>query len=135
MRTYVLKALVEFVKAMGFDDKDLIATIAIFHRATESASQPNAELRIGISTRDKPSQIISGVALPCTKEEAEMNQDTVAGVLQTCKVGKLYELTQLFTMEWCEDCGAPLYANPEGLVVHIEPPEDIQEDTFAPTLN
>jgi hypothetical protein len=28
-----------------------------------------------------------------------------------------------FPMEFCDDCGAPMYPNPEGELVHAEMPE------------
>lgn len=31
--------------------------------------------------------------------------------------------------EFCEDCGAPLFPNQKGDVVHAEMPDDVQPDT------
>jgi uncharacterized protein YuzB (UPF0349 family) len=30
-------------------------------------------------------------------------------------------------LEYCDDCGAPLFPNPEGENVHAEMPEDMQD--------
>jgi hypothetical protein len=38
-------------------------------------------------------------------------------------------LDQRFPLEFCDDCGAPLYPNPEGEPVHAEMPEEQTEAT------
>ena len=39
-------------------------------------------------------------------------------------VTELKKLPGTFTPEYCEDCGAPLFANAEGEIVHAELPEE-----------
>ena len=39
-------------------------------------------------------------------------------------VNEVKKLTGTFTPEYCEDCGAPLFANAEGEIVHAELPEE-----------
>lgn len=134
MRVYALKALVGFVGCMGFGPSELIATTAVFTRPTPSANEPNAEIRIGISTRISPDQVVAGITWPCNPEEADPNQNFAGEVLASLQVSRIAALDQVFTMEWCEDCGAPLYANPEGYVTHIEVPESMQQSA-TPTLN
>jgi uncharacterized Zn finger protein (UPF0148 family) len=38
-------------------------------------------------------------------------------------------LAATFTPEYCEDCGAPLFANGEGEIVHAELPEEADTHT------
>ena len=135
MRVYALKALVDFVACMGYGPFELIATTGIFQRAIESDSEPNTEIRIGIAPLNNPSTIIAGVVWPCMTEDVEGTQQFAGEVLASCDVTRIAALEQTFTMEWCEDCGAPLYANKDGLVTHIEVPEEVNADSFAPTLN
>ena len=135
MRVYALKALVDFVACMGYGPFELIATTGIFQRAIESDSEPNTEIRIGIAPLNNPGTIIAGVVWPCMTEDVEGTQQFAGEVLASCDVTRIAALEQTFTMEWCEDCGAPLYANKDGLVTHIEVPEEVNTDSFAPTLN
>jgi hypothetical protein len=35
-------------------------------------------------------------------------------------------LEERFPLEYCEDCGAPMYPNPEGELMHAELPDDAE---------
>ncbi|HEX7649512.1 MAG TPA: DUF2863 family protein, partial [Noviherbaspirillum sp.] len=37
--------------------------------------------------------------------------------------------SERFPMEFCEDCGAPLYPDSDGELVHAEMPEDVPSGT------
>jgi uncharacterized Zn finger protein (UPF0148 family) len=54
-----------------------------------------------------------------------LSQD-VETVLAECKVGEVTKLGGLFTPEFCEDCGAPLFADADGEMVHPELPEEAE---------
>jgi uncharacterized protein YuzB (UPF0349 family) len=41
-------------------------------------------------------------------------------------VNNVKKLTGTFTPEYCEDCGAPLFANGDGEIVHAELPEEAE---------
>lgn len=135
MRVYSLKALVDFVACMGYGPSELIATTGVFQRAVESENEPNTEIRIGISPLNDPNTIIAGVVWPCMNEDVDGTQQFAGEVLASCDISRIFALDQTFTMEWCEECGAPLYANKNGLVTHIEVPEEVNPESFAPTLN
>ncbi len=47
------------------------------------------------------------------------------------ELGISYEKTAVerFAMEFCEDCGAPLFADPQGELVHAEMPEEARKET------
>ena len=47
------------------------------------------------------------------------------------ELGISYEKTAVerFAMEFCEDCGAPLFADTNGELVHAEMPEDARKET------
>ena len=78
-------------------------------------------------------EVVHGVVWPLLGAEDETS-DSAAEIEQTLKaagVGEVLVLQQRFALEYCEDCGAPLYANAEGEVVHAEMPE--QDAHQAPT--
>jgi len=49
--------------------------------------------------------------------------------LAECGVSEVKRLPGTFTPEYCEDCGAPLFANGEGEIVHAELPEEADTQT------
>lgn len=136
MQIFALKALVDFVCCMGFETKDLIATAAIFTRPHPNDTDPNNEIRIGMSLANDPNHVIAGVIWPVATGEPEDSQQAASQVLAACGIPKIVTLDQTFPMEWCEDCGAPLYAAANGMVTHIEVPESLKDKNFnPPTLN
>lgn len=69
--------------------------------------------------------VVHGVVWPLLGNEDETT-DSAGEIEQTLRaagVGEVLVLQQRFALEYCEDCGAPLYANAEGDVVHAEMPE------------
>ncbi len=134
-RLFSLKALVSYVCVGKTKPEDLVATTAIFSIVSEGSSrETQPEIRIGISLFLAPEKIISGIVWPCDANELEIAQSFAGEVLTMQGVQTVVAHSQLFPMEWCEQCGAPLYANPDGLVVHAERPDSPQGD-FRPTLN
>ena len=51
-----------------------------------------------------------------------------------CKVGEITRLTGLFAPEFCEDCGAPLFADADSEMVHPELPEEAETTVGALSL-
>ena len=136
MRIFAVRSLVDYVCCMGYRPADLIATTAVFTKmGGETHEGDGDEIRVSISVKDQPSKVVAGVVAPSMPEDNDNNQTFIGAVLDNCRVGRIIPLTQTFPMEWCEECGAPLYANPEGYVCHIEPPAGLDESKFAPTLN
>ncbi len=136
MRVFCLKALVSFVCCMNYVPQNLLVTTALFVNPNESAEgEAASEIRIGVSTKDRPNAVIAGVVWSMVNEDPDALQQFAADILRIEKVDRIVALDQTFPMEWCEDCGAPLYATSTGEVAHIEMPEEIQQERFAPTLN
>ncbi|MGH9960871.1 MAG: DUF2863 family protein, partial [Pyrinomonadaceae bacterium] len=50
----------------------------------------------------------------------------IEALLRERGVGRTIALEELFPLEYCDDCGAPLFANAEGEPVHAEWPEDAE---------
>jgi Protein of unknown function (DUF2863) len=46
-------------------------------------------------------------------------------LLHECGITDIKHPTERFAMEFCDDCGAPLYCDPEAELVHAEMPEDV----------
>lgn len=118
-RPYSLKASVAFLQTtLSLMASDLRAVIAPFHERRLE------EYRIGFTLRDE-SEVVHGVVWPLL--DAEDESTDVAGqieaVLREAGVGQIVSLDQRFPMEYCDDCGAPLYPDPEGEPVHAEMPE------------
>jgi hypothetical protein len=86
------------------------------------------EYRIGF-TRTDSGDVIHGVVWPMLDSEDDAT-DTAAqieAVLREAGVGEVLMLDHRFPLEYCDDCGAPLYPNPEGEPVHAELPEEQAE--------
>src|SRR5574337_907159 len=70
-----------------------------------------------------------GVVWPLLGAEDETTEvrAQIEAVLKECGVHEIQNLEHPFPLEYCEDCGAPLYPSPEGEVVHAEMPEEQAE--------
>lgn len=117
-RTYSLRAAVAYLQAtLEVPPSALRAVVAPFYdRRLE-------EWRVGFALQT--GEVVHGVVWPLLGAEDETS-DAAAEIEQTLKaagVGEVLVLQQRFALEYCEDCGAPLYANAEGEVVHAEMPE------------
>ena len=53
--------------------------------------------------------------------------EKMVAILRENGVTDVRRLPALFALEFCEDCGAPQFANPMGELVHAELPDDIDE--------
>lgn len=119
-RAYALKASTAFLGTqLNLAPGDLRAVIGAFH------DQRLEEYRIGF-TRTSTIDVIHGVIWPLLESEDE-NTDVVSQIeatLKECGIRDVITLDQRFPVEFCDDCGAPLYPNPEGEPVHAEMPEE-----------
>ncbi|MDR1423841.1 MAG: DUF2863 family protein [Azoarcus sp.] len=82
------------------------------------------EYRIGF-TLDGDDDVVHGVVWPLLGAEDETVDvpAEIEAVLRECGIGAIKVLDHRFPLEYCDDCGAPLYPSPEGEVVHAEMPE------------
>lgn len=126
-RPYSLRAAVAYLQAaLDIQPGALRAVAAPFYdRRLE-------EWRVSFA-RQANGDVVHGVVWPLLGSEDE-SSDTAGEIEQTLRatgVGEVLVLQQRFALEYCEDCGAPLYANADGEVVHAEMPE--QDAHQAPT--
>ncbi|MBS0545865.1 MAG: DUF2863 family protein [Proteobacteria bacterium] len=118
-RPYSVRASVAFLgTALETPAANLRAVIAPFwDRQLE-------EYRIGFTVRGDD-QVVHGVVWPLlgAEDDTSDSPSQIEALLRECGVADVVNLDHHFPLEYCEDCGAPLYPSPEGEVVHAEMPE------------
>lgn len=122
-RPWSLRSAVAFLQTMlNRPATEFRAVIAPFH------DRQLEEYRIGFTPRGA-SDVLHGVVWPLLESEDD-NSDTPAqieAVLREAGITSVLQLDHRFPLEYCDDCGAPLYPNPEGEPVHAELPEEQTE--------
>jgi len=127
VRPFGIRAAVAFLEnALKTKAPELKAVIAGF------GEERVDEYRVGFC-RDDEGEVAHGVVWPLYGREDENARpgpiDDVVAQLNECGVTEVRRLTGTFTPEYCEDCGAPLFANGEGEIVHAELPEEADTHT------
>ena len=118
-RPYSLKASVAFLQTVqGIIPADLRAVVGPFY------DRRMEEYRVGLGPRGKDA-VWHGIVWPLlgTEDEATDAAGEIETVLRECGVKDVIFLDHHFPMEFCDDCGAPMYPDPEGELVHAEMPE------------
>lgn len=124
-RPYAIRASVAFLGAeLETPASNLRAVIAPFH------DRDLEEYRIGFARRDGD-KVVHGVVWPLLGAEDDQSDipAQIEAVLRDCGVGEVVYLDHRFPLEFCDDCGAPMYPSAEGEVVHAEMPEEHGEPT------
>ena len=122
VRPFGIRAAVAFLEnALKAKAAEIQAVVAGF------GEERVDEYRIAF-TRGDESEIAHGVVWPLYGREDETAHpgplDEVMAQLTECGITDVKKLPGTFTPEYCEDCGAPLFANAEGEIVHAELPEE-----------
>ncbi len=122
VRPFGIRAAVAFLEnALKVKPAEIQAVVAGF------GEERIDEYRIGF-TRGDESEVAHGVVWPLYGREDEAVHpgplDEVMAQLTECGIAQVKKLPGTFTPEYCEDCGAPLFANAEGEIVHAELPEE-----------
>lgn len=119
-RPYSMHATVDFLQStLNISPNRLRAVIAPFY------DQWLEEYRVSFTLKDRD-DVLYGIVWALVGDEDE-NSDTVTQIettLRECGVAHTTLLENRFLLEYCEECGAPLFPNPEGEVVHAEFPEE-----------
>ena len=121
-RPFALKAAVEYLKTLFNEPANRIRAIAApyYEHWLE-------EWRVSFTLADSE-DVVHGVTWPLLGQEDE-NADLgaeIEALLKNAGVGEVRILDTRMPLEYCEDCGAPLFPNAEGENVHAELPEDMQ---------
>ena len=119
-RPYSIRASVAFLSTTLDVAPDGIRTvIAPFHE------RQLEEYRIGFTTLTS-NKVVHGVVWPLLGVEDDSPDVTqqIEQALRECGVTQILQLDQRFPLEYCDDCGSPLYPSPDGEAVHAELPEE-----------
>ncbi|HUP98721.1 MAG TPA: DUF2863 family protein [Usitatibacter sp.] len=122
VRPFGIRAAVSFLEnALKAKPADLQAVVAGF------GEERVDEYRVAFSIIDE-SEVAHGVVWPLYGREDEGSRpgplEEVMAQLTESGVTEVKKLSGTFSPEYCEDCGAPLFANAEGEIVHAELPEE-----------
>lgn len=100
----------------------------------DSSDTPLSEYRIGFAIGTQP-EIVYGIVwplygeeddgdLPMMQPEQKKPIEIITTLLQGEGVTSIKRHNTRFPIEFCDDCGSPLFADDEGELVHPEMPED-----------
>ena len=121
VRPYGIRAGVHFLThALNVEPTGLSAAVAAFGDGDVE------EFRIGISQSDRD-EVIQGIVWPLLGAESEDDDpsplDGIRDTLREVGVTDVRVWTETVRPDFCEDCGAPLFPNGKGEIVHAEEPE------------
>lgn len=119
-RPYSLRASVAFLSTtLNVTPAELRCVIASYH------DQRLEEFRIGFTLRDS-GELVHGAVWPLLDGEDESSEAAaeIETLLREMGVGEVIMLDHRLPLEYCDDCGAPLFPNSEGESVHAEMPEE-----------
>ncbi len=123
IRPYSVRASIAYIgTTLETPASDVRAVIAPFwNRALE-------EYRVGLSLRGQD-QVVLGVVWPLlgAEDEGADYPAQIEAVLRECGVNDIIVLDHEFPLEYCDDCGAPMYPTADGEIVHAEMPESHAE--------
>jgi hypothetical protein len=150
IRPASIRAAVNYLTyTLGVDAGALRAIIGSF--SEEPLVGGVDEYRIGFALRHS-SDVLYGLVWPLYEQEDEEEAheaalevlispeqsaaddrrtplEEITMLLRECGIVHIKRHTERFPIEFCEDCGAPLYPDPEAELVHAEMPEDAQAGT------
>lgn len=118
-RPFAIQASVSYLQAtLSIAADDIMAVIAPFHH------QRLEEYRVSFVIKSSQA-VVHGVVWPLLDSEDDSTDcvNQIETVLKACGVETIKVLNHRFPLEYCDDCGAPLYPSPEGEPVHAEMPE------------
>ncbi len=126
-RPYSAKASIAFLQTMlNLAPEDIRAVIGPCY------DQRIEEYRVGLGPKSS-SETFHGIVWPLLGGEDDAT-DIAAEIETTLREAGLKEVRYLdhhFPMEFCDDCGAPLFPNIDGEMVHAEMPEEAMANSQA----
>ncbi|TFW19344.1 DUF2863 family protein [Massilia arenosa] len=139
IRPVSIRAAVHYLtNTLGCEPGELRAVIAGF--GEESSEAQVDEYRVAFTMRQS-TDVVYGIVWPLYGQEDEdgtpveglMNVaepaqrtplDEIVACLNEIGITHIKRHSERFVAEYCDDCGAPLFADPTGELVHAEMPED-----------
>jgi hypothetical protein len=133
LREFSLEAAISFLE-LTYDlvASTLQATVAAYE---EKRDQPAPEFRIGISRAADEETVLEGVVWPLLGDDEEKAIEEIEAALRRLGVQRLLAHTHRFPLEYCDDCGAPMFPSPAGHSVHTEQPETSEDQPGASPLH
>lgn len=120
-RPFSLRAAITLIESgLSAKPETIRAVIAPFY------DERLEEYRVAFSVDGKVDSVVYGVVWPLLGAEDEHTECVaeIEALLRERGVSGLTTLDERLPLEYCDDCGAPLFANGEGEPVHAEWPED-----------
>jgi hypothetical protein len=135
VRPISIRATVFYLcQTLNVEASELTAIVGRFGPETHPGQVD--EVRVGFTLKKAP-EIIYGVIWPLYQQEDEIHalvgpsnstmderEGEIPRLLKESGVSQVLILEDIFGLEFCEDCQAPLYADAEGDLVHPEMPDD-----------
>jgi hypothetical protein len=142
IRPVSVRAAVHYLTyTLNVEPSDLRAVIAGF--GDEVNDSQVDEYRVGFTLRQSP-DVVYGIVWPLYGQEDEEGtpiegqaqggrptapMDDIVKQLNEMGVAHVKRIAERYVAEYCDDCGAPLFADPTGELVHAEMPEDAPAGT------
>jgi hypothetical protein len=139
IRPVSIRAAVHYLtNSLDCEASELRAVVAGF--GEESSEAQVDEYRVGFTMRQS-TDVVYGIVWPLYGQEDE-DGTPVEGLMNVADLGQRTPLDEIvaclnesgithikrhnerYVTEYCDDCGAPLFADPTGELVHAEMPED-----------
>jgi len=137
IRPVSVRAAVHYLTyTLGVEPGDLRAVIAGF--GDEVNDSQVDEYRVGFTLRQS-ADVVYGIVWPLYGQEDEEGTpmegpvhggrppapiDEIVKQLNEMGISHVKRIAERYVAEYCDDCGAPLFADPSGELVHAEMPED-----------
>lgn len=130
LREFSLEAAVAYLKvAYDFAPTALTAAYGVFE---DPGGNSGGEVRIGLAKAVNDDDVVEGVVWPLLGDDEEQTMEDVDKALRALQLNKVLAHAHRFPLEFCDDCGAPLFPNTAGHVVHAEPPEEAEDRPATP---
>ncbi len=145
IRPVSIRAAVHYLtNTLDVEPSDLRAVIAGF--GEEAADGQIDEYRVGFTMRQS-AEVVYGIVWPLYGQEDEEGTpmegagfggalpapltpvNEIIAYLNEAGVTHVKRINERYVVEYCDDCGAPLFADPTGELVHAEMPEDTPAGT------
>ena len=143
IRPISIRAAVHYLtNTLGVEASDLRAVIAGF--GEESPDIQIDEYRVSFTMRQS-ADVVYGIVWPLYGQEDENGTpmegplavtatplspiNEIAAHLNDAGIAHIKRINERYVAEYCDDCGAPLFADPTGELVHAEMPEDAPAGT------
>jgi hypothetical protein len=130
LREFSLEAAVAYLKlAYDFAPAQLAAAYGMF---ADPNGNSGAEVRVGLAKASDEDEVVEGIVWPLLGDEEEQTMEDVDKALRAVGITKAIAHTHRFPLEFCDDCGAPLFPTAAGHVVHAEPPDEAEDRPATP---